>query len=106
MNLNNMTQRITIQVKGTVMDENGFPVETWLEKATVWAELLIGFGREYYGAAKLNTELSGIIKIRHISGLKARETRVAYGSRTFDVIAVIDPNERRKELELHIKEVI
>jgi SPP1 family predicted phage head-tail adaptor len=50
MNLNNMTQRITIQVKGTVYDEYGFPVEGWVEKATVWAEPLIGFGREYWGA--------------------------------------------------------
>jgi SPP1 family predicted phage head-tail adaptor len=106
MNLNNMTQRITIQVKGTIIDEYGFPTEGWVPQATVWAELLIGFGREYYGAAKLNTELSGIIKIRYRSGLKARETRVVYGSRTFEVIAVIDPGERRRELELHIKEVI
>jgi SPP1 family predicted phage head-tail adaptor len=106
MNLNNMTQRITIQEKRTVTDEFGSVIETWVEITTVWAELLIGFGREYWGAAKLNTELSGIIKIRYLPGLKIRNTRILYGERIFEVIAVIDPGERRRELELHVKEVI
>lgn len=99
-------QKITIQEKRTVMNEFNEPVEVWLDVATVWAELLIGFGREFFGAAKVNTELSGIIKILYLPGIKARQAKVKYGERIFDVIAVIDPGERRRELELHIKEVI
>lgn len=106
MNAGNMNQRITIQEKRTVQNEYNEPVEVWADLVTVWAELMIGFGREFFGAAKVNTELSGIIKIQYIPGIIARQAKVKYGARIFDVIAVIDPGERRRELELHIKEVI
>ena len=106
MNPGRMNQKIILVKKTVVHDEMGGEQVKWVDYAKVWAEVLIGSGREFYGAKKVNTELSGIIKIRYTPGINKFDYRIKYGVRNFDILFVFDPLEKRRELELHVKEVI
>lgn len=78
----------------------------WITVYNVWAELQLGNGREFYGAQKINSEVSGLAKIPYQTGI-TKEMRVKYGDRTFEIIGPpVDIGERHIELELKLKEVV
>jgi head-tail adaptor len=43
--------------------------------------------------------------MRYYAGLRP-DWRLTFGSRTFEIVSVINPSERRKELELMLKELV
>lgn len=97
--------RITIQRQTENRGEDGSVSYGWETFATVWAKVMIKSGKEYWASAKINAELSGIIKCRYLSGVLP-SMRIVYGSRTFEILAVIDIEERHRELEIQVKEVV
>ncbi len=74
-----------------------------------FADKQIDQGREFWGAKKLNSELSGLIWIPFPHNYMVKETwkiKDVMTERTFDLISPpIDTEEKRLELELHVKEV-
>lgn len=100
------SKRITIQKPNTQQDSVGYIGDEWTNIATVWANINIGSGREFYAASKVNCELSGIIKIRYRSGIEA-DMRIIYNGRVFDLLKPpINVEEKNTEIELHVKEVL
>lgn len=69
MNAGKMRDKVTIQYPVQTFDDYNAPVTTWENFASIWAEVLIGQGREYWGAKKLNAELSGIVRVRAKAGI-------------------------------------
>jgi len=98
MNPGRMNRRITLLKMVEGLDDYGAPIKTEESFKTIWAEVLIGKGREYFAAKKNNAELSGIIKTRKRHGADST-MKVLYNGKHFEIIAVF-------EEEIHIKEVV
>ena len=106
MNIGSLRHRITIEHK--TVDNSGLdPVETWSTFATVWAaiEPLKGTERWIDGAKLISSDVTGRIRIRYLKGVTS-EMRVKFGSRVYEILAVINVNERCEEMSLMVKELI
>jgi SPP1 family predicted phage head-tail adaptor len=87
-----MRQRIALQAK-TITKSEGIPLENWTTVATVWAAVSDISGKEYFQAGALQSEVTTRIKIRYRTGITT-SMRVLYGSRVFQILSVIDKDER------------
>ena len=76
---------------------------TWSDYATVWAAVEPLRGNEFFTAQQVNAEVTGRVVIRYLSGITP-EVRVLFGTRTFEILSVIDVDERHEELQLMVKE--
>lgn len=104
MNPGRLRHRVTIQKSQISQDELGNNIETWIDWATVWANIRPVSGREYFQAAATNSEDNVRINIRYRSGIDPLRMRVVYNGRTFNIISAIDLNERRREIEMVCQE--
>lgn len=100
-----LRHRVEIQRRAEALDGYGQDTEAWLPVATVWAAIESLRGRELEAAATRLAEVSHKIRIRYRDGIWP-EMRVVYGGRVFDIQAVLDPDDRRRELHLYAREVL
>jgi len=105
VNIGKLRHRVTIQNKVTLPDGYGGVTSTWQDVATVWASVEPLNGRELYAAQQVKAELTHRIRIRYMSGIKP-EMRIVFDNRSFDIEAIIDPEERHESLELLCSEVV
>jgi SPP1 family predicted phage head-tail adaptor len=79
--------------------------ENWKTFIQVWAELQIGSGREFFGAKRINAELSGLAwTVQYVRGITS-DMRVICSRGTFEITSVIDLRERNK-VELQLRQVV
>jgi SPP1 family predicted phage head-tail adaptor len=99
MEAGSLRQRITIQEKSVVRDTYGAETITWVTHVTAWARMEPLTGREFLEARQ--TQAEGMVRftLRYQSGI-VPEMRVLFGSRTFDIQAVIHVEERGREVQL------
>ncbi len=101
-----LNRQVTILKK--LVTRNAYGEETIIYPAiaTVWANIQIGTGREFFAAQKINSELKGIIKIRFRRGLLP-DMRITYNNITYELVSPpIDINDKREFLRLEVKEVL
>jgi len=99
MRAGRLRHRVTIQQKVPTRDTFGGELVTWSPVATVWASVEPLQGREYLAARQLQAELTTRIRIRCRTGILP-QMRVVWGSHTYDIQAVIEPESGRRELQL------
>ncbi|MBE3590005.1 MAG: phage head closure protein [Firmicutes bacterium] len=106
MKAGQLRHRVTIQAQTTAQDEYGQPVQTWSDVATVHAAVEDLSGREFFAAQQVPTEtITTRITIRWRPDVSA-SMRVVGAGRTWDVRAVLDPDGRRRQLQLMCVEVV
>lgn len=105
MRAGELRHQITIQHKTVTRGGMGGEVITWSDVGTVWAAVEPISGREYFAAKTENAEVSHRIRIRHRNGITSG-MRVSWGARVFDIQAVLDIQERGREIHLMCVEVI
>ncbi|MET3132866.1 SPP1 family predicted phage head-tail adaptor [Oxalobacteraceae bacterium GrIS 1.11] len=109
MRSNNLRHRVTFQVRGPEKDGLGQPkVLGWIDLATVWADIQPLNGRELMLAKANRSETTHAVAIRYqalFADPKAvAAMRIVYGSRILNIHASIDPEERRRDLNLSCSE--
>jgi SPP1 family predicted phage head-tail adaptor len=91
---------ITIQHQVATTGELGEPAVAWTDFASdVWADVRPVSGRAYMEAKQAQSEVSHKVSIRFLSGVKA-DMRVVFEGRVFQIEAVLDFEERHKEMQL------
>jgi SPP1 family predicted phage head-tail adaptor len=105
MEAGSLRHRVTIQSKSVTRDTYGGEVITWATVATVWAAVEPLNGREWLEGRQAAAEVTTRIRIRYRSGVLP-EMQVVYGSHAYDILAVIQPEEKRQEIQLMCQEVI
>ena len=100
-----MRQRITLQTVTENRGVDGSITSSWADTATVWAVAEPLEGREYWAAQQVNAERTTKFRIRYRSGVVPK-MRVSYDSRTFDIVSVVNVEERDRELVLMCEEVV
>lgn len=103
-----LRQRITIQQPNdTTQNTFGEVVLTddsnWTTVDTLWAEIETLTGRELYAAQRIAAEATHKVTLRYYPGIIPKQ-RVLFGTRIFDVNAVLNIEERNIELHLLCKE--
>ena len=104
MRAGDLRRRVTIQQKSVTRDTYGAEVVSWTDVATVWASVEDLSGRELYDAERITTEVTTRIRMRYRAGITT-DMRAVYGARTFNIRAVLDPEGRKRELQLLVAEV-
>ena len=92
-----LNRRITLQRQSNVQDSYGGPVRTWLNVATVWADIQPLTGRELESAQRMASEVSHQIVVRY-QAIFADTRQVAgyralYRSRIFNIHAALNEDE-------------
>lgn len=108
-------KKITLQTLSGVIIKDGVETPNFTDGATVWASCEPLKGKEFFEAEAAQSEISMRFRIRYMSGLTAKKTRVKYGAYTDDngliqnrywnIEAIIDANEEHRELQLMAKVV-
>ena len=98
--------RITIQAENPTTDAGGGQTDPWASPttvATVQACIEPMSGRELINAMQLQDAITHKITMRYRAGIIAKQ-RIAFGSRLFNIRAVINVEERNRFLELMVDE--
>ncbi len=103
MQAGKLRHRIELQTRTITKDSYGQEIETWTKLADVWASVNPLRGREFFTAMQEHSDLDHRIIVRHKSVITT-VNRAVWGTRIFDVQAVIVPEERRFEMHLMSKE--
>ena len=92
-----LNRRITLQRQSNVQDSYGGPVCTWLNVATIWADIQPLTGRELESAQRMASEISHQITVRYQSTLTDIRVvsgyRALYKARIFNIHAALNEDE-------------
>jgi SPP1 family predicted phage head-tail adaptor len=70
----------------------------------IWASVSPIRGKEYWQAEQIQSKVSTRIELDYILGIDS-SMRVLYGSRVFNIVAVIDLKEMHRTLQLMCEEI-
>jgi SPP1 family predicted phage head-tail adaptor len=105
MEAGKLNKRITIQQQSTTQDSYGEAVNTWTTFATVWAAINPIIGKEFFASDIVNSKVTTKIRIRYLSGLLPK-MRAVYGSKNYDIKAIMNIAEKNAQMLLMCEEVI
>ena len=103
MNIGKLRHRITLLRQVNEVNDYGASTQIWKRVATVWADVRPLSGREYFSAQQVQSEVTTQIWLRHIEGIKPT-MKVKFGKREFEIISVLNTQERDVSLQLMCKE--
>lgn len=99
-------RRVAIQSASATSDAGGNAVLAWSTIASRWASIEDQSGRELYRAQQVDPTISTVITLRDGYDGLTPEWRIVYGSRTFNIKAVLGTDDRtpRRGQILHCTE--
>ena len=104
-----MRPRITFQAFTGEQDSFGDPLQAdddnWKPVATLWAAIDPISGKEFYAAEQSQSEVTHKVRCRYRAGLTTA-MRIKYGKRTFQIVSIIDWEERHESLLIMCKELV
>lgn len=102
MKAGTLRHRITIQERTETRDAIGGFSETWATlsgNASVPAAIWPIKSAEALDAQKLENQVTHRIRIRYRSGITTKH-RIVFGSRTFQIVSLMNPDERNIMLDM------
>lgn len=104
-----LRQRLILQqlTGGAADGMGGRTGDTWQPVATIWGQVDPLSGKEYLKAAQMIADASHEITIRYRTGVvpKMRIQRTDAGTQVYEILAVLNPEMRNKQLTLICSEV-
>ncbi|MEH6477723.1 MAG: phage head closure protein [Sneathiella sp.] len=94
MQAGKLDRRITVQELTSTPDSFGGAVETWETLAPIWAGVQEGSGREYFAAARVNSEVSAVFETRYRSDLTSAN-RISYNGKFYNILSVSEIGRRK-----------
>lgn len=96
---------ITFQKQSAAENDYGELIPQWDDVITVKAGIYPVSGKDYISAVEINSEITHKINLRYVPNITA-DMRIKFGTRTFTIIAVMNFQERDRELQLVCKEFL
>lgn len=104
-----MRFRVDLQRVTQTVDSVGQPQEAWATLATVWANIEtpnpIGAGREFTVADALAADVTTSVVMRYVVKLTPKD-RIVYGTREFEIISLVNTDERNRILTAYCREKV
>ncbi|MGG3157139.1 phage head closure protein [Priestia megaterium] len=105
MNAGKLDKKITFQ-DYKLVKKDGMSQEVWEDFKTVYAMVRTISGREFYQAASVQNEYTTRFIIRYSAGKNINENmRIVYRNRTFEIVSIINDNEKDETLTIMVKEL-
>lgn len=98
-----LRHRVTLQSRSTISDGSGQELQTWTDVLTAWAAIEPALGATQVVGEADFASITHDVLIRFRPNVTAR-MRLKYGSRVFEVVSVIDIEERHFWLQLQCSE--
>jgi SPP1 family predicted phage head-tail adaptor len=95
MTIGSLRHRIQLQAEEHMPDAYGGSVKTWNTIDTVAASVEPLTGREFFQAQQTHSAVSHKITIRYRANTSP-SLRILFGTRMFDITAVLDQEERHR----------
>ena len=99
---------VTVQQRSLTTDSVGQQSTTWTDLFTDRADIRPMNGRELFAAQSVQSEVTTKIVMRYrpewSAGKTAASYRIKYGTRIFDVHAVMDQGMRNREVQIMASE--
>jgi SPP1 family predicted phage head-tail adaptor len=105
INLSDMRHRLELeQPQRTSLSGGGVSV-TWVKLADIWASITPLKMREHFTRHQVNSEITHSITIRYRADVRP-EMRLVKGTRVFEIISVLNEQERNRWLQLECSEQV
>lgn len=106
MNVGELRHKIIIQQRINNKDENGRPITSYTDFATVWAAKRGLSGREYYAAAAIQSEMDVVYTIRYDSKTSCVTTGMRIiDDEKYDIKSIVDKDGKRTWLEIRARRI-
>lgn len=99
MSIGELRHRITFQMLTSVVNENGFEIETWQDYKTVWASASNLSGREYYQAAATQAEKTVKFTVRFIKDIE-ENMRISFERKQYNITSIDNIKYGNKYIEI------
>ena len=100
-----LRHRVEFQNESLSSDGQGGSTRTWATRATVSASIKPLRAEERFYNEQLQHNGTHSLLIRYRSDIEATD-RVKYGSRYFQIVGILNPNERNRQLVITCKELV
>lgn len=106
LNAGDLRTRGVLQQRSNASDSQGGQIVTWIDVATLWAQVVATQGMEGFTADQQRPLVMYDVTIRYRPGVTGSaygadpSMRFVTGPRVFDIRSVIDTDERHEELVL------
>ncbi len=105
MQIGKMNKRVALQQEQQTPDGAGGYTLAWTTLADVWANISPSSGREVSAAGRLEGQVTHKVTLRGRVDIQiTTDMRLLYGTRAFNVRAVLDPNEDGIWAVLYVEE--
>lgn len=107
-----LNKRVIIQVNSPSQNSLGEMIPSWSTHDTIWAAVEPLVGTELVKAQQIDPEATVKITIRYRVDPNTNvvdvtpANRILWGTRIYEINAVIDPTEKHEELNLLSKEIL
>ena len=107
MRAGTLRHAITVQQDtGTSRGSMGSHVESWVTFANRRASIAPLQGRERYEAHALAATVTHEVRMRYLNGIEPKKFRILFGNRVFDIQAIVNSEERNREMVLLCEEQV
>jgi len=103
MEIGPLNKRVILQSKTQTADDMGGFTTVWNNAATVWAAIWPTSARELTQSMQTDMVITHRIRIRYRSSF-IPSYRIKFGNRYFNIVSIINPNERNEWLDIMAKE--
>jgi SPP1 family predicted phage head-tail adaptor len=101
-----LRKRVQYQESTDTVDDNGQLLRAWNTVYTCWGEIRALTGREAMTATQLKGTVLHTVTIRYQGSMPTPLGRLLYGARIFNITSVLNPDERNRQVDLGVTEVI
>jgi len=101
--IGDLNKRVILQYSTKVSNSMGGFTTSWVDAATIWAAIWPVSAAETVQSMQPTMTISHRIRIRYRSVLRA-SFRIKFGLRYFNIVSIINPNERGEYLDIMAKE--
>jgi len=93
-----LRRKFTLEHNMRIGDGGGGAVSSWVSVAQMWGSLTAVRGDEFFAEHRVQGRVSHEILLRYRSDVEP-EMRLSLDGREFQILAVFDPDERRRWLK-------
>lgn len=105
MKARSLKHKITFQEQTDTLNEYGEAENTWNDIVTVWASIKTINGNEKFLSSQDFQTLTHKIRVRYSDQINSKQ-RIMFGTREFNILAVLNIFEANKELEILVEEAV
>lgn len=105
MRAGKMRHRVVVQSASESRAADGGVTFTWSDVSTRWASIEPASGKEFLSSQQVAAEVTHKITLRNYDTLTPQH-RLKFGTRYFNIISVLRPDEIKHSMEVLAKEVV